>query len=344
MTAGELMDRLEHARDELVDDPVVVVECAEQGSVDTVALERNVAGLPAVLIATNGATDSSVAAAMDLTAVDAAEIDRFEQAVTQHREAAVSLAMLLRDGPQRSVSEGLLAESATYSMLQAGADHRRWLAGRPDNAASGADGADVVQLRREGDQLHITLNRPDSRNAFNAVMRDALLEALAVIAADPSLTAILDANGRSFCSGGDLREFGTIDDPARAHLLRMRRSVGRAIDEVSDRVTVQVHGHCVGAGVELPSFAARVTADPDATFWLPEVSMGLIPGAGGTVSIPRRIGRQRALRLALSAEPIDAAAALEWGLVDRVSPRSPAELPAEQPIGACGNSAEWGGK
>ena len=320
MTAGELMDRLEHARDELVDDPVIVVECAASGSVDAAALESEPGRVARGPRRTTGAPNSSVAAAMDLIAVDAAEIDRFEQAVTQHREAAVSLAMLLRGGPQRSVSEGLLAESATYSMLQAGADHRRWLARRPDDAARGQDEAEVVQLRRDGDHLHITLNRPDSRNAFNAVMRDALLEAFAVLAADPSLTAILDANGPSFCSGGDLREFGTIDDPASAHLLRVRRSVGRAIDEVADRVTVHVHGHCVGAGVELPSFAARVTAEPDTTFCLPEVSMGLIPGAGGTVSIPRRIGRQRTMRLALSAEPIDAATALEWGLVDSVGP------------------------
>jgi enoyl-CoA hydratase/carnithine racemase len=320
MTAGELMARLEHARDELVDDPGIVVDCREPGSVDAGALERNMAGLPAVLFATGGAADSSVAAALDLTAVDAAETDRFARAVTQHREAAVSLAMLLRGGRQRTVSEGLLAESATYSMLQAGADHRRWLAGRPDNGASEADEAEVVQLRREGGHLRITLNRPDSHNAFNAVMRDALLEALAVMAADPSLTATLDANGPSFCSGGDLREFGTIDDVARAHLLRVRRSVGRALDEVADRVIVHVHGHCVGAGVELPAFAARVTAHHDTTFCLPEVSMGLIPGAGGTVSIPRRIGRQRALRLALSAEPIDATTALEWGLVDSVGP------------------------
>jgi enoyl-CoA hydratase/carnithine racemase len=94
--------------------------------------------------------------------------------------------------------------------------------------------------------------------------------------------------------------------------------VGRAIDQVTDRVTVEVHGHCIGAGVELPSFASRVVARPDATFRLPEVSMGLVPGAGGTVSIPRRIGRQRAMHLALMGEPIGAEAALEWGLVDEI--------------------------
>ena len=72
----------------------------------------------------------------------------------------------------------------------------------------------------------------------------------------------------------------------------------------------------MGAGIELPAFARRVVAAEDAFFQLPELSLGLIPGAGGTVSIPRRIGRQRTARLALSGERLDAATALEWGLVD----------------------------
>jgi enoyl-CoA hydratase/carnithine racemase len=257
---------------------------------------------------------------MDLVAATAAEVDRVEDLVTRHRAAAVSLAMLLRGAHHRSVSEGLLAESVTYSMLQAGADHRRWLADRPSRTSRATDPASVVRAQRDGDRLRITLNRPDTRNAFNAPMRDALLEALAVVAADRSLTVTIDAMGPSFCSGGDLREFGTARDSAEAHLVRVRRNVGRALDEVADRVTVELHGHCVGAGVELPSFAHRVVARPDATFCLPELGMGLIPGAGGTVSIPRRIGRQRTLELALASDPIDAEVALEWGLTDAIAP------------------------
>jgi enoyl-CoA hydratase/carnithine racemase len=83
-------------------------------------------------------------------------------------------------------------------------------------------------------------------------------------------------------------------------------------------VTAHVKGHCIGAGVELPAFAGQIIADPDTTFSLPELRMGLIPGAGGTVSLPRRIGRQRTLQLALSGEPIDVATAHDWGLVDEV--------------------------
>ena len=79
-----------------------------------------------------------------------------------------------------------------------------------------------------------------------------------------------------------------------------------------------VHGACVGAGIELPAFAGRVVASRDAWFALPEVAMGLVPGAGGTVSLPRRIGAQRTAWLALTGRRIDAETALAWGLVDEL--------------------------
>jgi enoyl-CoA hydratase/carnithine racemase len=81
-----------------------------------------------------------------------------------------------------------------------------------------------------------------------------------------------------------------------------------------------VHGACIGAGIELPAFCGRVTARADARFQLPEVGMGLIPGAGGTVSLPRRIGRQRAAWLALTGERVDAETARRWGLIDAIEP------------------------
>ena len=79
----------------------------------------------------------------------------------------------------------------------------------------------------------------------------------------------------------------------------------------------RVHGPCAGAGIELAAFAGTVVAEAGTTFRLPEVGMGLIPGAGGTVSIPRRIGRWRTLYLALTGQPLDVATALAWGLADR---------------------------
>ena len=93
-------------------------------------------------------------------------------------------------------------------------------------------------------------------------------------------------------------------------------------------MTARVHDPSVGSGVELAAFAGRVVAAPDATFALPEVAMGLVPGAGGTVSIPARIGRHRTAWLALTGEALDAATALRWGLVDEIVPRPAWPAPA----------------
>ena len=87
----------------------------------------------------------------------------------------------------------------------------------------------------------------------------------------------------------------------------------------ADRARAHVHGACIGAGVELPAFTAHVRARPDAFFQLPEVAFGLVPGAGGTVSLPRRIGRQRTAWLALTGERLDAETARSWGLVDEIA-------------------------
>ncbi len=85
---------------------------------------------------------------------------------------------------------------------------------------------------------------------------------------------------------------------------------------------VGLHGACLGAGIELPAFAGRVVAADDARLGLPELDLGLVPGAGGTVSLPARIGRHRTLRLLLMGGTISAPVALEWGLVDEVVPPS----------------------
>ena len=129
---------------------------------------------------------------------------------------------------------------------------------------------------------------------------------------------LITGAGGAFCTGGDLAEFGTIDNPATAHLIRSAANAAPWFDRLADRITVRVHGAAVGAGAELAAFAGRVEATADAWFSLPEVGMGLIPGAGGTVSIPRRVGRQRAARMCLTGERLDAPTAVAWGLVDEL--------------------------
>jgi transposase len=96
------------------------------------------------------------------------------------------------------------------------------------------------------------------------------------------------------------------DRPPGAHARRRRATLAR----LGDRLVAELHGSCVGAGIELPAWAARVVAAPDTQMMLPELAMGLLPGVGGTVSIPRRIGCWRTLWLALTGQALDAATAL----------------------------------
>jgi enoyl-CoA hydratase/carnithine racemase len=186
------------------------------------------------------------------------------------------------------------------------------------------DIADPVLAHRDGDTLRIAFNRPERHNAFSTDARAALLEALAVAQFDPSVDeVVLTGNGQSFCSGGDLAEFGTFTDPASAHLARTRYSPALALDAVTSRLgaacRAEVHGQVLGSGLEMAAFCGRIEAAADSVFGLPELSLGLIPGAGGTVSVTRRIGRWRTAYLVLSGLSIDADTAVTWGLADAKS-------------------------
>src|ERR1700756_1345513 len=130
---------------------------------------------------------------------------------------------------------GVVTESLAYSTLQAGPEFARWLAER--GPARMPEIADPVQAQRDGHILRITFNRPQRHNAFSTDARAALLEALTVAQLDPSVTGIvLSGNGPSFCSGGDLAEFGAFTDPASAHLARTRHSPALALDAVTSRL------------------------------------------------------------------------------------------------------------
>lgn len=249
-------------------------------------------------------------------AADAAVLERIEQGVASAPRAAATLAEVLRLTSRVGLVDGVAAESHAYSMLLASAEFRRWRAARPVPSAPIHED-DPVRLERDGDLLRLTLDRPRRRNAFNRSMRQGLLEAVDLALRDESIEQVeLSGSGPCFCSGGDLDEFGTARDVAEAHQVRMHAHAGLALSRLADRLTVRVHGACIGAGIELPAFAGTVVARDGSWFQLPELGMGLIPGAGGTVSLTRRIGRWRTAYLALTGDRLDLDAALEWGLVD----------------------------
>ena len=251
-------------------------------------------------------------------AVPTDEIGQIAAAATASPAAAMALVQLLRLSEGRPTADGLVAESLAYSTLQSGPQFQGWLASQPTRLVSDNPEPPVL-AERTGSTLRLTLNRPERHNAFSAEMRDGLVEQLRAAWADLSLDGIvLNGAGPTFCSGGDLAEFGTTPDPGTAHRVRSVRSAAFWLDRLAAKTRVMVKGSCVGAGVELPAYAHDVAAHPDTTFRLPEVAMGLVPGAGGTVSIARRIGRQRLCYLALTNTEIDTTTALSWGLIDRI--------------------------
>lgn len=245
-----------------------------------------------------------------------------ERCRTWPQAAAICDDVLRSLDPAGATRAGLITESLAYSTLQSGPEFGRWLAER--GPATAPLLPDPVQAHRDGNTLHVRFNRPQRHNAFSTDARGALLEALEVARLDPSVDeVVLGGNGRSFCSGGDLGEFGSFADPSSAHLARTRHSPALVLDEITERLgrrcRAEVHGQVLGSGLEMACYCGWVSCHPDATIGLPELALGLIPGAGGTVSITRRIGRWRTAYLVLSGRTIDAATALAWGLIDEVA-------------------------
>ncbi|HEY4331140.1 MAG TPA: enoyl-CoA hydratase/isomerase family protein [Ilumatobacteraceae bacterium] len=329
MSVGELLTSLSFGtfHVQLVEQPTTVISLVADGATEAEIelLARQVMALPAVIVAT-GADASALASAADV--VLARDEDRgsnrgWLQAIVDgvHRAplAAAALVMLMRAHPGRhDIQAGLIAESATYSMLQAGPEFRSWRS--TNSPRRPRETTPAVHLERIGATLLVTLDRPHVRNALNAAMQAELVEAFGIALADPSLTTVaLRGNGPGFCSGGDLDEFGAFRDPSSAHVVRVSRSPARLAAAITDRLEVHLHGACAGSGIEIPAFARRVVAAPDTVISLPELRLGLIPGAGGTVSVAGRIGRQRTVQLVLSGAEIDARTALHWGLVDEIS-------------------------
>ena len=294
----------------LRDAPVLVVDGADRLPVETTA---RLATLPIVSV---GIAPAGSAPGFDVLVDDAKAARALVDGVVANPMAAVTCCQVLRHAPWASTDAGLMVESTAFGTLQAGPEFARWLDGRGRRVRPDEPEPPVL-VDVDGPEVVLTLNRPRLRNALSAAMRDALVDALRALATDGDARPIrLEGAGPAFCCGGDPAEFGTVEDPATAHMVRSSANAAPWLDRLAERLTAVVHGPAVGAGVELTAFAGQVRATDDATFRLPEVSMGLLPGAGGTVSVPRRIGRQRTAWLCLTGTTIDAATALEWGLVD----------------------------
>ncbi|WP_332772149.1 enoyl-CoA hydratase/isomerase family protein [Phenylobacterium sp.] len=317
-------------------EPLVVVSVEDSGRLRQAAASLR-AGAP-ILVGVDeaGRTPDGVADVFDIVLTTAVQPPRpwvsvgdrgvesvlsaLRGTVQGNPAAAAVFATVLRLGDQLDFEGALTLESLAYSALLGGADFRTWRAGRPVRQRPVSD-TPQVRLERRDDALVITLARPEARNAVGARLRDELTQALRLARLDPSVARVeLRGEGPTFSAGGDLDEFGQAADLALAHIIRTQRSPVRLADELGERLTVFVQGAAIGGGIEIAAAAASLVADPGALFRLPEVGMGLIPGAGGTASLPRRIGRHRTCFMGLSGFDIDAREALAWGLIDRLEP------------------------
>ena len=167
---------------------------------------------------------------------------------------------------------------------------------------------------------HISLNRPQVVNAYNIQMRDDFSEALSAVQLDQEVRALLiTGEGRGFCAGADLTEFGSAPSQVIARQVRWERDIWGQLVNLDKPVVAAVHGYCIGSGLEIALLCDLRIAAAGTVFALPEVQLGMIPAAGGTQTLPRSAGRSQALDLLLTGRRIQAEEALTMGLVTRLS-------------------------
>ncbi|MCH7836735.1 MAG: enoyl-CoA hydratase/isomerase family protein [Chloroflexi bacterium] len=182
---------------------------------------------------------------------------------------------------------------------------------------------DTLLYEKQDGIAWITLNRPDVLNAINMRMRDELWDAAHAVRDDPDVRVVIfkGAGERAFSAGADISEFGTAPSYVESRRARRQRDLWGFILSLELPLIAAVHGHTLGAGIELSMCCDLRIASEDARLGLPEVSLGYIPSAGGTQTLPRHIPPGVAMQMILTGDPIDAATALRYGLIQRVVPR-----------------------
>ena len=179
-----------------------------------------------------------------------------------------------------------------------------------------------IRVERDGATAVVTVDRPDKLNALDGATLDALREAFTALAADTAVGAIVltGAGPKAFVAGadvGELAEQGVLDGRANA---RRGQAVTLAIEAAPKPVIAAINGFALGGGLEMALACDLRYAAASAKLGLPEVSLGIIPGYGGTQRLPRLVGPGAALQMILTGDPVDAETALRLGLVNGVFP------------------------
>jgi enoyl-CoA hydratase/carnithine racemase len=171
---------------------------------------------------------------------------------------------------------------------------------------------------------YVTLNRPEALNVYNIQMRDDLYEVLSAVKDDFEVRVAIfkGAGEKAFCAGADLSEFLTAPSPIIARQVRFERDVWGLFLSIPQPLIAAVHGYVLGSGIEIALCCDIRIASEDARFGLPEVGLGIIPAAGGTQTLPRTIGRARALEMLLTNRWVSGEEAYNIGLVNKVVPKN----------------------
>lgn len=193
----------------------------------------------------------------------------------------------------------------------------------------------TVLLERTDHLAELVLNRPEALNAIDNRLASELIDACSTISGDPSIWTVIfrGAGERAFCAGADLKARRDFTVEQWTEQRALFRRLFKALRDVPQPMIAAVHGYALGGGTELATLADFIIASDDAFFGLTEVSLGIIPGGGGTQSLPRLIGRNRAKELIYTARRISAPDAQALGLVNHVVPREDL-LPRAQALAA----------
>ncbi|MBD5634926.1 MAG: enoyl-CoA hydratase/isomerase family protein [Candidatus Eremiobacteraeota bacterium] len=189
---------------------------------------------------------------------------------------------------------------------------------------------ETILVESDGAVALVTLNRPKVLNALNVLMVRELRDAFASLEADEAVRAIVltGAGDKSFAAGADIGELGALPNPVKAvELVHGGQGLTLALERMRTPTIAAVNGFALGGGCELAMCCDIRIASEKARFGQPEVTLGLLPGYGGTQRTARLLGRGMAMYLCLSGEMIDAREALRVGLVERVV--APEEVVAE---------------
>ena len=176
---------------------------------------------------------------------------------------------------------------------------------------------ETILVKEDGPAARVTLNRPERRNALSLELMEELIAALTTLGAGDARAIVIDGAGPAFSAGHDLSEMIGRDLPFYQRLFDVCTAMMETIHRLPQPVIAKVHGVATAAGCQLVAACDLAVAASDARFATPGVKIGLFCSTP-MVPLSRAIGRKRALEMLLTGELIDAATALEWGLVNRV--------------------------